>query len=84
MSTAAQEHTYSVRTWDSDEQAYTPQTGLSFPSFGLTLWQLRAALRELRGLGYTCHRIRSPAGDHDWNDAYVLVERDDEQTDGRR
>ena len=77
-------HTYSVRTWDGDEQAYTPQAGLSLPWCGLTLWQLKAALRELRDMGYSCHRTRDHDGGHDDNDWCVLVERDDEMTDGGR
>ena len=77
-------HTYSVRTWDTDEQAYTPQAGLSLPWRGLTLWQLRAALKELKGMGYSCHRFRDEDGDHSANDYAVLVERDDEETDGTR
>lgn len=77
-------HTYSVRTWDTDEQAYTPQEGLSLPWHGLTLWQLKAALRELRRMGYSCHRLRDTDGGHDSNDWCVLVERDDEMTDGKR
>jgi hypothetical protein len=46
-------HTYSVRTWDVDLQEYTPQAGLSLPWDGLSLWQLKQALRELR-LMATC------------------------------
>lgn len=77
-------HTYSCRTWDADEQRYTPQAGLSFPAEGLTLWRLRGALKELRAMGYSAHRFRDADGTHDDNDWAVLVERDDEQTDGRR
>lgn len=77
-------HTYTVRTWDGDEQRYTPQDGLSLPWSGLTLWQLKAALKELRGMGYSCHRRRDSDGGHDDNDWCVLVERDDELTDGTR
>lgn len=77
-------HTYSIRTWDGDLQAYTPQAGLSLPWNGLSLWQLRQAMRELRAMGYSCHRFRDPDGDHDDNDHSVLIERDDEETDGRR
>jgi hypothetical protein len=80
----AVEHTYSVRTWDTDVQAYTPQEGLSLPWNGLTLWQLRQALQELRSMGYSAERYRDPDGSHDDNDWTVLVERDDELTDGRR
>lgn len=38
---------YSVGTWDPLKQAYTPQRGLSVPSFNITLAQLRVALKEL-------------------------------------
>lgn len=34
---------YSVGTWDMDRQAYTPQYGLTVPSFNITLAQLRQA-----------------------------------------
>lgn len=81
---SADRHTYSVRTWDPEEQRYTPQAGLSLPWEGLTLWQVRRALKELRSMGYTAHRYRSASGDHHENDFYVLVERDDQQTDGTR
>lgn len=77
-------HTYSIRTWDSELQAYTPQAGLSLPWHGLTLWQLRQAMRELRTMGYSCHRYRDYNGDHCSNDYAVLIERDDEETDGTR
>ncbi len=76
--------TYSVRTWDSDKQAYTPQVGLSLPWRGLSLWRLRQALCELRGMGYSAHRFRDNDGDHCDNDYAVLVERDDQITDGTR
>lgn len=70
--------TYSVRTWDPELETYTPQVGLSVPSNGLTLHQLRRALKELRGLGYTAHRRRQTNGEHDDNDFCVLVERCDQ------
>jgi hypothetical protein len=70
---------YSVGTWDTDRQAYTPQRGLPVPSFNITLSQLRSALRWLRAYGYSCHRYRDADGGHDDNDWVVLVER----TDGR-
>ena len=66
---------YSVRTWDSDLQAFTPQTGMTIPSQDVTLWELKAALKELRRMGYTAHRRRCPDGWHDDSDASVLVER---------
>ena len=71
------QRTYTVRTWDCEEQRYTPQAGLSIPWNGLTLWQLKRALKELQGKGYTAHRYRDSTGDHSDNDYAVLVERDD-------
>ena len=68
--------TYSVMTWDSDKSAYTPQKGLSVPSSGLTLGQLRTALKELRRMGYSAHYVRDKNGSHYANDWAVLVERE--------
>ncbi len=75
--------TYSIRTWDMDLQAFTPQNGIEKWE-GLTLWELKSALRDLQELGYTCHRRRDKYGFRDDNDTSVLVERSDEQTDGTR
>lgn len=69
---------YSVRTWDPETERYTPQEGMSVPCTNLTLWQLKAALRELRAMGYPCHRFRDPDGGHDDNDWCVLVEAHEE------
>ncbi len=41
---------YSVGTWDSEAQAYTPQVGVTVPSINITLAQLRQAVRDLRRL----------------------------------
>lgn len=69
---------YSVGTYDWERSAYTPQRGLTVPSFNITLTQLRHAIRDLRELGYTAHRKRNPGGDsHDDNDHDVLIERTD-------
>lgn len=68
---------YSVGTWDTDRQAYTPQRGLSVPSFNITLAQLRTAIRELRKRGYSVHRYRDEDGGHEDNDWAVLIERTD-------
>lgn len=74
---------YSVATWDTNKQAYTPQVGLSVPAFNITLRQLRVALKELRRMGYTAHRVRYWVGCDDWDDythdsdPSVLVERTD-------
>lgn len=68
---------YSIGTWDTDRQAYTPQAGLAVPAFNITIWQLRQAIRELRSGGYTVHYVRSASGDHANNDWAVLIERTD-------
>jgi hypothetical protein len=68
---------YSVATWDTELQAYTPQEGLSVPSINIPLWTLRQALRELRTMGYTAHRYRDEDGEHSSNDWCVMVERTD-------
>lgn len=68
---------YSVGTWDTEKQAYTPQRGLKMPSFNLTRMQLRQALKRLRQLGYPAHRLRDANGEHEENDFFVLVERTD-------
>lgn len=70
--------TYSVGTWDTESQAYTPQTERWT---NLTLWELRSALRELRQQGYTAHRYRDIYGEHSDNDWAVLVERTDGMTE---
>jgi hypothetical protein len=67
---------YSIGTWDTDEQAYTPQVGLSAPSFNIDVWQLRTAMKELRSMGYSCYRVRFPDGERD-SDWSVLIERTD-------
>lgn len=66
---------YSVGTWDTDEQAYTPQVGV--PAFNLTLAELRRSMRLLRQGGYQVHRKRAADGTHDNNDPQVLIERTD-------
>ena len=65
---------YQVRTWDIDEQRFMPQIGIE-PWTGLTLWQLKGALRELRRMGYDCHYYRDADGGHESNDPMVLVEK---------
>lgn len=56
---------YRVLTWDAEEQRFTPQLGVDPGPH--TLFGLRAALRELRDLGYPAAR----------GDPFVLVERID-------
>lgn len=72
---------YSVGTWDTMVQAYTPQVGLSVPCINVPLPTLRQALRELRAMDYSCHRRRGSDGEHDDNDWSVLVERTDGMTE---
>jgi len=67
---------YSVGTWDTDKQAYTPQVGVE-KSFNLTLRELRHAIGRLRKLGYSAHRRGNIKDGHDDNDFYVLIERID-------
>jgi hypothetical protein len=68
---------YSVGTWDTEKQAYTPQAGLTNPCINVSLSGMLCCLRELRRMGYSCHRKRDADGGHDENDWYVLVERTD-------
>lgn len=72
---------YSVGTWDMEEEAYTPQAGLSVPCINVTLPTLRQVIRELRSGGYSAHYVRGADGEHDANDPKVLVERTDGMTD---
>lgn len=67
---------YSIGTWNPDKQSYTPQRGLTVPSLNISLRELRSALKQLRKMGYTAHRIRLPNGGYD-DDYAVLVERTD-------
>ncbi len=70
---------YSIGTWDMDSQAYTPQEGLTVPCLNVPLATMRQVVRELRGMGYTCHRVRCD-GEYWNNDTAVLIER----TDGKQ
>lgn len=73
-----------------DDQAYTRQEGLSVPSENVPWRMLLTIYRELRAMGYSCHRNRyleegSGQWCHDDNDTFVLIERTDGQPfDGRR
>ncbi len=76
---------YSIATWDIDLQAYTEQVGLTVPSQNVDIHGLRAVLKQLKRMGYSCHRFRDPDGGHDDNDWCVLVERTDgKPLDGQR
>ena len=65
---------YSIGTWDTDLQAYTPQVGTE-PCINVPWRRLLQVMRLLRQDGYS----------HDSNDWSVLVERTDGQPfDGKR
>jgi hypothetical protein len=68
---------YSIGTWDTEQQAYTPQAGLTVPCVNVPWRTLLEVLRQLKSMGYSCHRFRDADGSHDENDTYVLVERTD-------
>lgn len=62
---------YSIGTWDTELQAFTPQNGLTVASLNIDRGTLRKAMRELQAKGYSCHR----SGDD--CDPSVNVERTD-------
>lgn len=64
---------YSVGTWDTEVQGYTPHEGLGVPMVNVDVHGLRRALKALRNEGYTCHRFKHA----DDSDTSVLVERTD-------
>lgn len=75
---------YSVGTWDTDAQGFTPQAGLSVGAYNITLAELRQAIRELRNLGYNAHRVRFADGSGGWDwdsDPMVLIERTDGESE---
>ena len=57
------------------------QIGVSVPAFNITRRQLRTAMRELRRMGYSVHRLRDSDGSHYDNDTDVLIERTDGKPD---
>lgn len=66
---------YNVLTWGHEKETFTPQVGLSVPSQGITLGQVRDVMAELRVMGYECRRLGKRNGDYEINDPSVLVER---------
>ena len=64
---------YDVETYDINKGDYTPQKGVRCRN--LTLWGVRRCLKELRRIGYTCHRFRTADGRHDESDPDVYVSR---------
>jgi hypothetical protein len=67
---------YSIGTWDTDLQAYTPQAGME-NCINIPRDVLRTRIRALRCMGYTAHRIGNSRDGHDDNDTFVLIERTD-------
>jgi hypothetical protein len=67
---------YSVGTWNTDEQAYTPQAGLK-NCLNITRAELRTRIGALRCMGYSAHRKGNVRDGHDDNDWTVLIERTD-------
>lgn len=63
---------YSIGTWDTDLQSFTPQSDQESPWLNIDRVQLRTAMRELRDKGYQCHYQQD--GD---NDSSVMIERTD-------
>ena len=62
---------YSIGTWDSEHECFTPQAECSTPWLNVDIHGLRRHLKELKACGYSCHRHQ---GD---SDPAVLVERTD-------
>lgn len=73
---------YSIGTWDSDLQRYTPQIGV--PSIGLTRKQLVESMRMLQGMGYSCHRTGNMSQVVRDSDPSVLIERSDDLSSTER
>ena len=70
---------YSIGTWDTDAEAYTPHVGV--PAFNLTRRQLVESMRLLKSTGmYTCHRYGNATQDMRDSDTSVLIERTDGKT----
>jgi hypothetical protein len=68
---------YTITTWDDERQTYTPQQGLSAPATNVSWRGLLAVVRELKAMGYSCHRVRAADGTHEENDHAVMIERVD-------
>lgn len=67
---------YSIGTWDTDAQGFTPQEGV--PAINLTRRQLVASMRMLQDYGgYTCHRYGNMTQHDRDSDTSVLIERTD-------
>lgn len=45
---------YSVETWDTELQRFTPQVGLVNPSVGISATGVKNVLMELSNMGYGC------------------------------
>jgi hypothetical protein len=61
---------YSIGTYNVEEKAFTPQQGMTVDWANITLPRLRTAMRELQGMGYSCHRTQ-----HGDSDLAAMIER---------
>ncbi len=68
---------YSIGTWDSKYQKFSPQPGTTTPWLNVDIHGLRRHLKELRTKGYSCHRFKCPETGYVDSDPSVLVERTD-------
>lgn len=66
---------YSIGTWDTDAQAFTPQIDTE-PCINVPWQRMLQVLRLLRDMGYSAYRTRHANGERD-SDPFTLVERTD-------
>lgn len=67
---------YSIGTWDSDRECFSPHPHMKTPWLNVNIHGLRRHLKELKTKGYSCHRLRHNDNTVD-SDPAVLVERTD-------
>ncbi len=67
---------YSIGTWDSDREYFSPHPYMTTPWLNVDIHGLRRHLKELKSKGYSCHRVRHNDSTVD-SDPSVLVERTD-------
>lgn len=70
---------YSVGTWDSEAQGFTPQEQFT-RCLNVPLWSVRRILRDLRRMGYGAYRFRCSNGQYE-SDPMIMVERTDGMTE---
>jgi hypothetical protein len=72
---AAAQPVYSIGTWDTVKQAFTPH--MDAPAFNLTRAELVRSIRLIRADGYTVHRRGNMNDGHYDNDTGVMIQRTD-------